>query len=102
MSTIFVSPRRSVSTEEGKDLAFSEGFNFIETSALTAENVEKAFYELTYKIYEKLRKGDLRANEEGTDGVKPGKMNMKEKRTVSLNKDSVTADCVKDGCFCGS
>lgn len=94
--------RRAVSSEEGTDLAFSEGFNFIETSALTADNVEKAFYELAFKIYGKIQKKELIPNDEGTDGVKPGRMSMKEKSSVRLNRDSISTDCVKDSpCSCG-
>ena len=49
-----MSKDREVTIDEGKDLAFSEGFNFIETSARTAQNVERAFFELSIRVMEKI------------------------------------------------
>ena len=44
--------RRQVSIEEGRDLAFSKKFNFMETSAKSAKNVDMAFEIFTMKLME--------------------------------------------------
>lgn len=56
---------RQVSTEEGGALAEQEGFLFIETSALDATNVDKAFETVFNTIYQNLpkkQKADDNAN----------------------------------------
>ena len=45
---------REVSVEEGKSLAEEEGLFFIETSALDATNVMKAFEIVIHEIYDKV------------------------------------------------
>ncbi|CAO3669950.1 unnamed protein product [Rhizopus stolonifer] len=59
---------RQVTTEEGGALAEQEGFLFIETSALDATNVDKAFATVFDTIYSNLPK---KTNEPTTDGVQP-------------------------------
>lgn len=44
--------QREVSAEEGKRIAEENGLKFFETSALSGENVRKAFFELIKNIYE--------------------------------------------------
>jgi len=79
-------------------------------------NVEKAFNELALKIYEKIKSGEIVPNEEGTDGVKPGKgfamkplgqagpgsPNPNGPQSQTLTKDKVTGGPVtcKDNCGC--
>ena len=41
---------RKVSTEEGEELAKALGTNFVETSAKTQSNVEKAFLDIATEI----------------------------------------------------
>lgn len=45
--------KRTVPTDEGKDLAKTFGVKFLETSAKTGENVEKVFSELAKDVYKK-------------------------------------------------
>jgi len=45
---------RKVSTEEGQEFANKHGLTFLETSAKTAENVDRLFEESATKIYELL------------------------------------------------
>jgi small GTP-binding protein len=47
-----LSDRRQVSQEEGRELARTRKFTFIETSARKNENVEKAFQYFAYKLIE--------------------------------------------------
>ncbi|KAE8691914.1 Ras-related protein RABA2d [Hibiscus syriacus] len=54
---------RSVSTEDAQALAESEGLSFMETSALEAYNIEKAFQTVLLDIYEIIRKKALAAQE---------------------------------------
>ena len=50
-----MSADREITVTEAKDLAFSEGFNYIETSARTSTNVEQAFLELSMRVLEKIK-----------------------------------------------
>jgi len=48
---------RTVSTEEGQEFANKNGLTFLETSAKTAENVDRLFEESATKIYDLLADG---------------------------------------------
>jgi Ras-related protein Rab-2A len=63
--------RRAVSTKEGEEFALENGLIFMETSAKTALNVERAFIQTAHQIYDNLRRGiyDV-ANEK--HGIKVG------------------------------
>lgn len=50
--------------EEGKAFAREHGLVFIETSARTASNVEKAFIDTAKEIYEKIQEGVFDINNE--------------------------------------
>lgn len=62
---------RVVSTEEGEAFANSYGLSFIETSAKTGFNVEKAFTTIAQQIYEKIQSGEFKV-QDGWDGIRTG------------------------------
>lgn len=92
-----MSSDREVTIEEGKDFAFTEGFNFIETSAKAATNVEKAFYELSYRILEKISKGQILVDADGSNGVKSGGSGRPAKAVVNLG-NSITSKPQEEKC----
>lgn len=59
-----------VSREEGEAFAREHGLHFLETSAKTAENVEKAFEMTSRIIYDNIEKGIFVAND--CFGIKVG------------------------------
>ncbi|KAI4299499.1 hypothetical protein L6164_032957 [Bauhinia variegata] len=64
---------RAVSTEDAQSLAEKEGLSFLETSALEAYNVEKAFQTILFDIYHIISKKALAAQEAAsTTGVPQG------------------------------
>mmetsp|Transcript_7761 Transcript_7761/g.11311 ORF Transcript_7761/g.11311 Transcript_7761/m.11311 type:complete len:216 (+) Transcript_7761:140-787(+) len=63
--------RRAVSTEEGLEFAEKNGLVFMETSAKTAANVEKAFIDTAAKIHENIQSGVIDVNNE-SHGIKVG------------------------------
>ncbi|KAL4384398.1 hypothetical protein GQ457_15G016330 [Hibiscus cannabinus] len=64
---------RAVATEDGQSYAEKEGLSFIETSALEATNVEKAFQTILSEIYRKISKKSLSSDEPATATIKEGK-----------------------------
>ncbi|KAK7385731.1 hypothetical protein VNO78_31553 [Psophocarpus tetragonolobus] len=54
---------RAVSTDDAQSLAEKEGLSFLETSALEAYNVEKAFQTILFDIYHIISKKALAAQE---------------------------------------
>jgi Ras-related protein Rab-11A len=54
---------RSVADEDGRSLAEKEGLSFLETSALEATNIEKAFQTILSEIYHIISKKALAAQE---------------------------------------
>ncbi|XP_015905799.1 ras-related protein Rab-39B isoform X2 [Parasteatoda tepidariorum] len=62
---------RVVTTEEGKAFADSYGLSFIETSAKTGYNLEKAFATISQQIYEKIQTGEFKMLD-GWDGIRTG------------------------------
>ena len=64
---------RAVATEDGQSYAEKEGLSFIETSALEATNVEKAFETILSEIYRIISKKSLSSDEPAPASIKEGK-----------------------------
>ncbi|CAN6981399.1 unnamed protein product [Brassica rapa subsp. trilocularis] len=74
---------RSVADEDGRSLAEKEGLSFLETSALEASNIEKAFQTILSEIYHIISKKALAAQEAA--GNLPGQgtaINISESSSV--------------------
>ncbi|EEF35926.1 ras-related protein RABA2a [Ricinus communis] len=65
---------RAVATEDAQGYAEREGLSFIETSALEATNVEKAFQTILSEIYRIISKKSLTSEEPAPANIKEGKM----------------------------
>lgn len=63
---------RAVATEDAQSYAEKEGLSFIETSALEATNVEKAFQTILGEIYGIISKKSLSSDEPATASIKEG------------------------------
>ncbi|XAR49336.1 hypothetical protein NMG60_11032505 [Bertholletia excelsa] len=64
---------RAVATEDAQGFAEREGLSFIETSALEAVNVEKAFQMILSEIYRVISKKSLSSEEPTPANIKEGK-----------------------------
>eukprot|EP00252_Welwitschia_mirabilis_P014951 TRINITY_DN33034_c0_g1_i1.p1 TRINITY_DN33034_c0_g1~~TRINITY_DN33034_c0_g1_i1.p1 ORF type:complete len:214 (+),score=50.17 TRINITY_DN33034_c0_g1_i1:324-965(+) len=64
---------RGVSTEDAQSFAEREGLSFLETSALEATNVEKAFQTILTEIHRIISKKALASEEAAGTGIKEGK-----------------------------
>lgn len=64
---------RAVATEDAQGFAEKEGLSFIETSALEATNVEKAFQTILSEIYRIISKKSLSSDEPASMSIKEGK-----------------------------
>ncbi|KAL2491096.1 Ras-related protein RABA2a [Abeliophyllum distichum] len=64
---------RAVATEDAQNFAEKEGLSFIETSALEATNVEKAFQTILTEIYRIISKKSLSSDEPAPTSIKEGK-----------------------------
>ncbi|XP_042483395.1 ras-related protein RABA2a-like [Macadamia integrifolia] len=74
---------RAVATEDAQSFAEKEGLSFIETSALEATNVEKAFHNILAEIYRIVSKKHLSSGE-------PAPTNVKEGKTISVSGSETT------------
>ncbi|KAK8661177.1 hypothetical protein V6N13_052076 [Hibiscus sabdariffa] len=63
---------RAVSEDDGHGLAEKEGLSFLETSALEATNIEKAFQTVLNEIYNVTSKKALAAKEAAANATVPG------------------------------
>ncbi|KAI3882286.1 hypothetical protein MKW92_019282 [Papaver armeniacum] len=63
---------RAVATEDAQSFAEKEGLSFIETSALEAINVEKAFQTILGEIYRIISKKSLASEESAPSSIKEG------------------------------
>lgn len=80
---------RAVSEDDGQSLAEREGLSFLETSALEATNIEKAFQTILTEIYHIISKKALAAQEAATNTALPG-----QGTTINVNE----AGNAKKGC----
>ncbi|KAK4492445.1 hypothetical protein RD792_003253 [Penstemon davidsonii] len=81
---------RAVSDQDGQSLAEKEGLSFLETSALEALNIEKAFQTILTEIYHIVSKKALAAQEAASAAVLPG-----QGTTINVSDSSGN---VKKGC----
>ncbi|XP_060192623.1 ras-related protein RABA2a [Lycium barbarum] len=73
---------RAVATEDAQSYAEREGLSFIETSALEATNVEKAFQVNLSEIYRIISKKSLSSED-------PAPANIKEGKTLVVGADEI-------------
>ena len=75
--------QREITKEQGEEKAKSFGFSFIETSALSGENLEKGFEMLIKEIYQKYkveqRGGDDMDLGGGAEEIKIGRASDRKK-----------------------
>ncbi|KAI3972824.1 hypothetical protein MKX01_019482 [Papaver californicum] len=64
---------RAVATEDAQSFAEKEGLSFIETSALEANNVEKAFQTILGDVYRKISKKSISSKDSTATSIKEGK-----------------------------
>lgn len=81
---------RAVAEQDGQNLAEKEGLSFLETSALEALNIEKAFQTILTEIYHIISKKALAAQEAAASSVVPG-----QGTTINVSDSSGN---VKKGC----
>jgi Ras-related protein Rab-11A len=86
---------RGVSTEDAQAFSEKEGLSFIETSALEATNVEKAFQRILTEIYRIVSKKALASEESTATG--PG-----EGTTIVVGQDTDSTDLKKKGTCCSA
>ena len=74
---------RQITKEQGEEKAKSFGFSFIETSALSGENLENGFEMLIKEIYQKYKVEQRGGDDMDLDGdaeeIKIGKSKKKKK-----------------------
>ncbi|XP_004485429.1 ras-related protein RABA2a [Cicer arietinum] len=77
---------RAVATEDAQSYAEKEGLSFIETSALQATNVEKAFQTILGEIYRIISKKSLSSNQprDNHDDDAPSNINIKQGKTITV------------------
>ncbi|PKA54575.1 Ras-related protein RABA2a [Apostasia shenzhenica] len=73
---------RAVASEDAQSFAEKEGLSFIETSALEAVNVEKAFQIILAEIYRIISKKTISSSEENGAGFAGG---IKEGKTIVVS-----------------
>ena len=86
--------KRQVNTEDAENKAKEMGIAYMETSALNAENVDKAFSWLIEEISKKLKKEDEEALEEENNTAK----DVKESQTINLNTTKQENEGIKKNC----
>lgn len=99
-----LSNHREVKFEEGQRFAQENGLIFIETSAKTAENVEKAFLSTAQKIHQHIMQGQIELND--ASGIKLGTIqtstqpasNNNNNNTVNLDRQNNNQQQGSGGC----
>ncbi|KAK6945520.1 Small GTPase [Dillenia turbinata] len=81
---------RAVATEDAQGFAEKEGLSFIETSALEATNVEKAFQTILSEIYRIISKKSLSSEEPAPASIKEGKTIQVGAQETSTKKEQKT------------
>ncbi|BAT85984.1 hypothetical protein VIGAN_04359200 [Vigna angularis var. angularis] len=81
---------RAVSTDDAQSLAEREGLSFLETSALEAFNVEKAFQTILFDIYQIMSKKALAAQEAASTANVP--------HGTTINVSNMSASVEKKSC----
>ncbi|XP_050369614.1 ras-related protein Rab11C [Argentina anserina] len=82
---------RAVSEDDGQALAEREGLSFLETSALGATNIEKAFQTILTEIHHIISKKALAAQEAVASTTLPG-------QGTTINVGDASANTNKKGC----
>jgi Ras-related protein Rab-1A len=90
---------RQVSIEEGKNFAFSKKFNFMETSAKSAKNVDIAFEMFTFKLIEHF---NLTNNNKGEDSSSNNNISNGKRFKIEdvYDEISMSKKKKKTGCQC--
>lgn len=74
---------REVSEEKAAKFAKDNGFlGYIEISALSGENVEQPFMELTHDVMNRIETGEI--NPDNTGGIKPGPKNKSKYQGIVI------------------
>jgi len=79
--------RREVTYEEGQRFAEKYGLTFIETSAKTSNNVEKAFINTAIDIYKKIESKEINI-EDDSCGIKLGISEMRQTSYMDSNSNN--------------
>jgi len=82
---------RVVQSKKAQAFADFHGLKFMETSAVTGQNVEEAFSSISRDIYYMLKKGEITV-EEGWDGIKNGYSQPRDSLTL-MEGDAESGGC---------
>lgn len=82
---------RAVAENDGQTLAEKEGLSFLETSALEAHNIEKAFQTILSEIYHIISKKALAAQEAAASTAVPG-------QGTTINVTDSSGNVKRGGC----
>jgi Ras-related protein Rab-39B len=63
--------QRAVTAKEGRQFARKHGLEYLETSAITGQNVEESFSCVAREVYRLMERGEIQI-QEGWDGIKNG------------------------------
>ncbi|CAB3404437.1 unnamed protein product [Caenorhabditis bovis] len=88
--------RRQVNYEEGEYFAKYHKMQFIETSAMSGENVYEAFFMVAQEIYKRTQEGDLKPVD-GWEGLKSGIMRT---QSICLSEQSFPRGSPSSNCSC--